>query len=122
MKVFPLNMLLLTCVFMLLSASLNAETICTAQVKVTELYPREGGWTHVRLEGIADADLSNCGNHGSLALLLNYNDTVGTLDGKKILLATLMAAKMTGEPIRLCSTGCDTQHPSYSRLSHIDRF
>jgi hypothetical protein len=111
-------------VLILLSMSIAAQsaTVCTSLTRVTGLYPRDGGWIHVALQGITNGDISNCGNGGSLGLLLNFNDTVGSYDGKKMLFDILLDAKKSGERLQFCSTGCDTQHTNYSRLSHINNY
>lgn len=100
----------------------NAQDECTAPSKIKSLYPRDGGWVAVEVEGLANADISSCGNSGPSGLLLNYNDTTGSLQGKRMVYSILLLARINGASLVLCSDGCDTQHPSYSRLSHIDRF
>lgn len=98
----------------------NAATVCTQNTRIAALYVRDGGWMHVKLQGLDDSDISNCGNHSSIGLLFNFNDATGTLEGKQMLLDVILEAKRSGDLVRLCSTGCDTQHTNYSRLTYID--
>jgi hypothetical protein len=74
------------------------------------------------VENMNNMDLQNCGNNSKWGLMLNYNDTSGTPEGKKMLYMTLMAAKMTNEKINICSSGCDSQHSAYSRISYINNY
>lgn len=93
---------------------------CTGMVTIKELWPRQEGWIHVVAEGVTNMDISNCGNTGATGLLLNYNDSTGSLEGKKMLYSTLLAAFASGKLMRLCSARCDSQFPTYSSLTHID--
>jgi len=103
----------------MLSIVANAAT-CTGLVKIQQLWPRQGGWVHIQAEGITDIDIMNCGVHNNIGLLLNFNDTTGTLEGKKMLYSALLAAFTAGKKMELCSDGCDTQYPTFSRLSYIN--
>jgi hypothetical protein len=118
-KVIATTLLIL---IFLYGSSANADAICSGLVKIKELAPRDGGWVHIIIENVSNADLQGCGNNSKMGLLLNYNDTSSPIEGKKMLFATVMAAKMSGTKLNLCSTGCDTQHPKYSRLSFINNF
>ena len=104
----------------LMSAATNASAACTAIGTIEKLWPREGGWVHISMEGRENMDLMNCGTGNKLGLLLNLNDTGGSLEGKKMLYSTLLAAFVSGKKLRLCSLECDSQYPWYSKLSHID--
>ena len=97
-----------------------SQAVCTGTTTIVKLAPREGGWIHVVGSGISDMDINGCGVHSEVGMLLNFGDSSGTLEGKKMLLSTLLTAFSTGKTLSLCSNGCDSQHPSYSRLSHID--
>lgn len=104
----------------LFALSFAAMGACTGNVKIKELWPRSNGWVHIVAENVSDIDLANCGNHSSTALLLNYNDSHGSLEGKKMLYSAILAAFTAGKTLRLCSDACDSQHPSYSTLTRID--
>jgi len=101
--------------------SMSASAACTGLVKITQLWPRQDGWVHIQAEGVADIDISNCGVHSSIGMLLNFNDATGTAEGKKMLYSTLLAAFAAGKKMELCSDGCDTQHNTYTRLSYINK-
>ena len=120
MKIFYWRKYLLITMLFCLPVVVQAASVCTGPVKIKELKARHLGWVHVVIEGIYNADIKSCGNQTDVGLLLNYNDSTGSVEGKKMLLAMLMSAKATGKNVRLCSDGCDTQHPAYSRLSHLD--
>ena len=107
-------------VFMFFASSHASASVCTGMVTVKEMYPRDGGWIHVVAEGVSNMDLNNCGHGGSTGLLLNYNDTHGSLDGKKMIFSSLLAAFTAGKKLNICSDSCDSQHPTYSRLSYIN--
>ncbi|BBA33795.1 hypothetical protein sS8_1841 [Methylocaldum marinum] len=104
----------------LFALSFEAIGACTGQVKIKELYSRSGGWVHVVAENVSDIDLANCGHHNSTALVLNYTDSHGTLEGKKILYSAILAAFTAGKTLRLCSDACDSRFSSYSTLTDID--
>jgi len=105
---------------MLFVFSVTVYAECTSLVRIESLWPREGGWIHIKAVGVNNIDIMNCGAKNDLGMLLNYNDISGTLEGKKMLYSTLLAAFSAGKMMKLCSDGCDSQHPVYSRLSHID--
>ena len=92
---------------------------CTGKVIIQELAMTAGGWTVLLIKDMADTDLMNCGSHTTHALLFNFNDNYGTSDGKKMLYSALLAATTTGKEVMLCSTKCDSQHPSYSTLTNM---
>jgi hypothetical protein len=98
----------------------DASAACTGSVTIAELRPREEGWIHVVASGGMNMDLNGCGVTGSQGLLLNFNDTGGTLDAKKAFLAMLLAAQASGKTLMLCSTRCDSQHSAYSSLTSIN--
>ena len=100
--------------------SVSANAACTGLVKIEKLFPREGGWVHIQAEGVTDIDIMNCGRNNNLGMLLNFNDTSGTDQGKKMLYSTLLTAFSAGKVMKLCSSGCDSQHSGYSRLSYIN--
>ena len=56
---------------------------CTGMVEIDKLWPRDDGWVHVIAKGITNMDLNSCGDGGESALLLNYNDPNGPVEGKK---------------------------------------
>lgn len=65
-------------------------------------------------------DIKSCGVGGESGLILNLNGSGGTLDGKRMMYSTLMAAFMAGKTLSLCSDACDSQHATYSRVYAID--
>ena len=99
---------------------LGANAACTDFVMIKDLLPRSGGWTHVVAEGLNNMDLSQCGTNNQDGLLINFNDSTGTEQGKKTLLSILLSAYAMGKLVKLCSTGCDTQWNAYSRLDSIN--
>jgi hypothetical protein len=103
-----------------LCGALNASAACTGNVAIAELAPRDEGWIHVIAAGGINMDLNGCGNTGSYGLLLNFNDTGGSPEGKRALLATLLAAQASGKLLNLCSARCDSQHSAYSSLTSIN--
>ena len=94
---------------------------CTPPGKIERLWPREKGHIHIQMSGIENMDISNCGNGGATGLLLNFNDTGGTKEGKQMLLSSLLAAFTAGKTLQLCSYGCDSQYSDYSKLNAINR-
>ena len=100
--------------------STTSYAACTGLVRIEQLMPREGGWVHIKAAGINDIDISNCGVHNDIGMLLNFSDTNGTVEGKKLMYSTLLTAFTAGKQMKLCSTGCDSQHTNYSRLSYIN--
>ena len=104
----------------LLGTTTYAKAVCTEIGTIEKLSPREGGWVHVQLEGRSNMDLMNCGRGDALGLILNLNDTGGSLEGKKLLYSTILAAFTSGKQLRLCSSACDSQFSSYSKLDSID--
>jgi hypothetical protein len=98
----------------------EALAACTGSVTIAEFYPRDGGWVHVLAAGVPNMDLFGCGNTGPFGLLLNFNDTGGSVEGKKLLWSTLLTAHASGKRLMLCSSRCDSQYPGYSSLTHID--
>lgn len=110
-----------TVIFLIASSmSTSVYAACTHIVEIEKLWPREGGWVHIQAKGVSDIDISNCGQNNYWGMLLNFNDKHGTSDGKKMLLSSLLASFTSGKKLKLCSNGCDSQFPKYSRLSHID--
>lgn len=105
--------------FSLYTASSTAMAACTGNVMVEELAMGAGGWTHILIKDMTDTDIMNCGQHTTHALMFNFNDNYGTPDGKKMLYSALLAAATTGNEVNLCSTKCDSQHPSYSTLTSM---
>jgi hypothetical protein len=102
--------------------STPALAVCTGPLTIAELWPRAGGWVHIVAEGVSDIDISNCGTNNRLGMLLNFNDSSGSADGKQMMFSVLLSALMAGRQLQLCSTGCDSQHTNYSRLDHINGF
>jgi len=99
----------------------HAQLECTSGYLLIErLHVHITGWVHVELEGLGNADLNSCGTNSSTSLLLNYNDTTGTADGRTMMYSTILAAFNTGKKVKICSSGCDTQHPTYSRIYQVD--
>ncbi len=97
-----------------------ANAACTGQVKIKELKPRTGGWVHIVAEGLDDIDVMNCGTNNYQGMLLNFNDTNGTKEGKQMMLSILLSAYMSGKSMELCSAGCDSQYSNYTRLDSIN--
>lgn len=106
-------------VFLSLFSILAHAAACTGYVKLQKFYPNEAGYIHILAEGVADMDVMNCGIHSDAGMLLNFSDSSGTEMGKKVLYTTLLTAYTTGKIINLCSSGCDSVHTRYSRLSYI---
>lgn len=104
--------------FFLLSVASHAA--CTNFVLIKDLLPRSGGWIHIVGEGQSNMDISSCGTHNHVGLLLNFNDTSGTEVGKKAMFSILLSAHASGKSVKLCSSGCDSQYPLYSRLDYIE--
>lgn len=100
--------------------SVSAMAVCTGLGKIEVLWPRSDGWVHVKMEGLQNMDIMNCGQGGDKGMLLNFNDSHGTIQGKQMLYSTLLAAFMSGRQLQLCATACDSQHSAYSRLHAID--
>ncbi len=100
--------------------SVQANAVCTSLGKIEKIWPRSGGWVHVQLAGMSNMDINSCGAGGATGLLLNFNNSSGTSEGKQMLYSTLLAAFMAGKQLSLCSNQCDTQFPTYSVLTHID--
>ena len=106
--------------FLFVVSTMQAFAACTQQGKIEHLMPRDGGWVHVKMEGVTNMDLNSCGAAGPEGLMLNFNDTGGTPQGKEMMYSTLLAAFFAGKTLQLCSSACDTQHTQYSRLDTIN--
>lgn len=99
----------------------EASAACSGYVTIAELAPREEGWIHVIAAGGINMDLNSCGATGPYGLLINLNDVAaGSMEGKKILWATLLSAQASGKSLNLCSTRCDSQHSAYSSLTSVN--
>ena len=105
--------------FMLLSSSAHSTHVCVTG-KVGKLLPRNGGYVHIVIDGVDNIDLKNCGQGNYYGMLLNYNDTTGTVELKKLMYSSLLTAYSSGKEVTVCATGCDTQIPSYSRLEYLN--
>ena len=106
-------------VFSMCVAFSSAMAACTGKVIIQELAMGAGGWTHILIKDMADTDIMNCGPHTTHAFMFNFNDSYGTSDGKKMLYSALLAATTTGKEVMLCSTKCDSQHPTYTTLTSM---
>jgi len=105
--------------FSLYMSCTTAMAVCTESVTIEKLWPSAGGGVHIQIKDMADSDLMNCGRHSIDALILNYNDSSGTLEGKKMLYTALLTSLVAGLKVKLCSSKCDSQHPDYSTLINI---
>ena len=74
------------------------------------------------LEGLANADIMGCGTNSKHGLLFNFNNKTNgpVLDGQKMLLRQLELAFAMQLDVQICSKGCDTQHKTYSSVSHVN--
>ena len=122
MKNMMKKTLLVILISILGTSSAFAAAVCTPFLKVEKLMSRGGGWTHPVLEGLENADIKECGKNSASALLLNFNNTTGNPnpDGQKMLLRQLELAFAMQLDVQICSKGCDTQHKTYSRVSHVN--
>jgi hypothetical protein len=107
-------------VCLILFGTANAADTCTDFVKIKELLPRSGGWIHIIAQGAPNMDISRCGINNYVGMLLNFSDSSGTDPGKKAMLSILLTAYASGKAMKLCSSGCDSQFPNYSRLDFIN--
>jgi len=106
--------------FLLISVCATSNATCTDPVKIQDLAVRTDGWIHVKAVGLADMDIMNCGKNDHTGMLLNFNDSYGTIEGKQLMFSTLLSIYMSGKSVQLCSGGCDSQHTVYSRLDSIN--
>ncbi|MCP4490576.1 MAG: hypothetical protein GY820_25165 [Gammaproteobacteria bacterium] len=115
-----MNKYIVGLILLFITQSALSASVCIDVVNIKELKPRSDGWMHIVAEGVSDIDIMNCGTNNSQGMLLNFNDSSGTQEGKKMMLSILLSAFVTGKSMQICSNGCDSQHPSYSRLDIIN--
>ena len=116
-----MNKLVMLILFFTLHSNVFAQAVCMSSfMPIEKLYVRSGGWVLVQIEGLTNIDLKNCGSQSNIGVILNYNDTTGSVEGKQMVYSALLTAFSAGKRVQICSDGCDSQHPSFSRLSYVD--
>lgn len=121
MKNMMMKTLLVTLISILGTSSAFAATACTPYLKVKELKTRGAGYTIPVLEGLANTDIKECGRNNHKSLIFNFKNTEDRPhpDGQKMLLRQLELAFAMQLDVSICSTGCDSQYPTYSSISHV---